>query len=196
MKRAHEVIAALAFALALSGCGTMVVGGGGGGSDPGDQGEPVTAAGDEPSAVAMRFSQWTLPEQDPSSLFDFQIHGATPDPDSLVLFYASKAQACPQPFLELPNPGACDQRGLWQIIVIIPPDRAQPGVIDLQDQSLAEYRSVWSCNGGGSGNGPGFIPGKLTITSIDATEVVTKLELEPSTGWEGESGDYTATFCP
>jgi hypothetical protein len=192
------VFAALAFVLALSGCSTRVIGGAGG-SDPGeqtDEGDQGSTSEEAPNAVAMRFSQWPTPDSDPASLFNFSQLGAVSDPNSLVLFYSNQPQVCPQPFLELPDPTDCAD--LWQIILVIPSELAQPGVIDLQDQSIIEYRSVWqaNCNGGGSGSGPGIVPGKLTITSIDATSVVTQLELDPSTGWEGESGNYTATFCP
>lgn len=206
MRRSHEVIErrvlALALALALPGCGATVVGGGGTVEEPDvpDAGGVVAPGGDEPSAVAMRFGAWTPPP--PSNFFSFSTSGPTPpDPNALVLFYASEAQACAQPHLDLGSPSVdpavCAEQAFWQLIVVIPPERAQPGVIDLQDMSIDGYRSTWGEDcGGGSGSGPGIIQGTLTITSIDATKVVTKLDLAPSTGWKGESGDYTAAFCP
>src|SRR4051812_8660899 len=93
-----EMVGVLLLALALPGCGALVVG-------EGDSGEGASSGGDQPTAVAMRFSQWPPPVSS-SSLFNLSVViSATPAPDSLVLFFASKAQACPQPFLSVAELG-------------------------------------------------------------------------------------------
>lgn len=164
-------------------------------SDPGD--EPA-----EPSAVAMRFSEWQIPPND-GSPFNPQVTIAVPpEPDALVLFLASQAQACAQPVIQFDpgtDPAVCAAQAFWQAILVIPPDRLIPGAtIDLDAPDIYVYQAVWksSC-GGGSGGGPGA-QGTLEIVSIDATEVSVKLNLDQQqpSGWETQNGDYTAPFCP
>jgi hypothetical protein len=203
----HWIKAVGALAMMVSGCSAIVL-------DPLDDDSsglktqikpgagtaPATpgAVAMPPSAVAMRFSEWQIPSND-SSLFNVSLVGTTPDPDALVLFFASRSQACAQPAIHF-NPGtdpaACAGEAFWQTILVIPPDLAHPGVVDLDDRSIFVHQVIWmsSC-GGGSGNIPG-IPGTLEIVSIDETSVSVKLNLDQLRGWGTQNGDYTASLCP
>jgi hypothetical protein len=187
----------LALGLTMPACATTVIGGSGEGSG-GSGGSTPTSS---PNAVAMRFSHWTQPVISLGSPFEFS-PTIQVDPDALVLFFSDKPQACAQPFVPLDDPSldpaVCAEQAAWQTIIILPPDRAQPGAIDLDDQSIFVYRSTWmaSC-GGGSGNTPG-VPGTLTIESLDATAAAVDLELDqpPGDGFVTQNGAYTAALCP
>lgn len=150
-----------------------------------------------PGALAMYMYQWNVPA-DPNPLFT-----PTPslvvdsDPGDLVLAFSSEAQACAQPVIQFePDPDACASEAFWQTILVLPADRAHPGLIDLDDPDIYVYRAAWmpEC-GGGSGNTPG-IEGTLEIVSLDAASVSVKLALESQSGWPTGNGDYTASFCP
>jgi hypothetical protein len=147
----------------------------------------------------MRVSQWTPPPPDDASSFQFGV-GSQYGPDSLLLFFASKPEQCPQPFIDpgyLTNgdPATCAADAFWQTILVIPPDRVTPGTIDTSSPEVFAYNGLWmpTC-GGGSGNFPG-IAGSLTIHSVDTASVVVSLDLDPVEGWPSPNGDYTATFC-
>lgn len=191
MTRAVEVCGALLFALALPACSAEVL-------DPSDESPSGGAVGVASNALAMRFSDWTLPSN-AASMFQLSLVSGTPDPDALVLFYASRAQSCAQPHIEFEggiDPAVCQTQQFWQAILVLPPERTHPGIIDLHDPSIFAYRATWlpEC-GGGSSSSPG-IDGSLTITGIDAASVVTTLDLDPTSGFITQNGDYTATFCP
>jgi hypothetical protein len=154
-------------------------------------------APEPPSAIAMRFSQWAIPPMG-GSLFEISLWD-TPEPDALVLFFASRSQACAAPLIQIDpgaDPAACEGQAFWQAIVILPPDRAHPGVIDLDDPGIPVYRAIWepSC-GGGCGNTPG-VPGTLEIVSLDEASVSVRLDVDPQQGLTVQNGDYIASICP
>jgi hypothetical protein len=194
------MIGLLVVSLASAGCKGIVL-------DPlesGPAGEGTGGAGgsptaDVPSAIAMRFSVWPQAAFNPGSPFSLSFTNGTPDPNALVLVFASRAPSCAAPHIDFEpseDPAACPQQAFWQVILVIPPDRQQLGVLDLDDPTIFAYRAVWDAScGGGSGSTPG-ITGTLTITSLGATAVEAKLDLAPSTGWVWQNGDYTAPYCP
>ncbi|WP_438023959.1 hypothetical protein [Sorangium sp. So ce233] len=173
-----------------------------------------------PNALAMRAGDWPLPRvvsptfftEFPSNLFD-----PPPHPDALVLVFSESAQECSQPVLrpssELPADSGADPRYFWQVILVIPPELNQPGLVDLRDDRIGIYHGFWKPPYAGSiGTSPGsgmwrvwstgatLDWGKsektLEIVSSDASSVSVRLDWGEPPYDEGEiDGDYTATYC-
>ncbi|APR83491.1 Hypothetical protein A7982_08840 [Minicystis rosea] len=162
------------------------------GSDP-------DATPPDPSAIAMRLSQVHGPSSPASAPFNLMGNPAL-ESDAIVFFFASKAQACEQPVIEIDDstsPAVCAAQAFWQAAVAIPADLVVAGAtIDLGDDSIGGYQAVWmAACGGGGGGGPGSVEGTLEIVSVSATSIEVQLTVA-STSWGTQSGAYTASICP
>ncbi|WP_433935363.1 hypothetical protein AB3662_11660 [Sorangium cellulosum] len=173
-----------------------------------------------PNALAMRAGDWPLPPVvSPTFFTEFSSYllDPPPHPDALVLAFSESVQECSQPVLrpstELPADPGADPRSFWQVILVIPPELNQPGVIDLRDDRIGMYHGFWKPPYAGSiGDSPGsgawevwstgttLESGKwektLEIVSSDASSVSVKLDWgEPPYDIGEIDGDYTARYC-
>jgi hypothetical protein len=114
------------------------------------------------------------------------------DPNTLYIFLSNQPVMCSDPYMS--------DCGEWKVSIAIPPPMQQPGVIQLSDPAVFGSFSITDppdangqCFGGG---GSSFMDGTLTIMSIDANQVVGKLE-NTMTGFGIDvNGDFTAPRCP
>jgi hypothetical protein len=94
----------------------------------------------------------------------------TPDPDALVLLFASKAQQCAAPWFNgTLQPPPCTAPGWWQAALLVPPDLDRPGPVDLSDPWIAWAATevFANCQGGGQEVSQGRVGGTLDILSSD-----------------------------
>ena len=122
----------------------------------------------------------------------------TPDPDALVLFFASEAQSCSDPFINMPlnmvPSSSCDP--YWQTALLIPPELDRAGLIDLRDPRIgwAASEVFASCAGQGGGVTPGT-QGTLEILGSDATSVSVTLSGGVKSMMTVIDGSYSAKRC-
>jgi hypothetical protein len=190
------LLASLAIAaLASSACSPVVLSGTNDGADP-EPSAPGASSSDgaQSTVLAMRYADYHAPNETADQLApEFSTWPA--DPDTLLLFISTTAQACDAPVIEAEQPtGGSSVAPYGQLMLAIPPELNHPGLIDLTDYRVMFYEATMDTDGGGQGTGGGF-RGTLEIVSSDASGVSFTLDEPPSQGWRDLSGSYTAAFC-
>jgi hypothetical protein len=117
----------------------------------------------------------------------------TVDPEALVLMFSNRPEPCADPQI-----GSDGANAAWQAMLVVPPDLARPGRLDLSDPRI--WYLVWTYADTGIGGGYSDAFGAtLDIASADASSVGVKLsglvasiDLTPDVILEGS---YTIPRC-
>ena len=191
------ILALAALTVVGSGCSPIVL-------EPLESHESLTPIDDEGAAassslLAIRAGDavWTYKGSDFLDGKPWTFGKPWSDPDSLVLFFSSDIQECSDPLLA---PRCTSPAPFWQTVVVIPPELARPGLLELRDPRVIGYSRVTFFDGsidcgGGAGLGP-ILSGTLEIISSGPSSLSVKLR-DGVKNVDGTvlDGDYTAQLC-